>query len=143
MFLSHQYSDRLKNLQTERIVKTSKNTTILAKKKKHTIKSQISVGTESKKIFSSATANGRQHDFKLFKNSKTNVNPENHILADSGYQGIKEQHQNSSTPKKNSKNKKLSKTDKLDNKILSTKRIIVENVFAQLKRFKILAEKIP
>ncbi len=111
------------------------------KKKKHTIKSQISVSIEGKKILSSATANGRQHDFKLFKNSKTKINPSSCVLVDSGYQGIVNIHNNSSIPKKNSKNKKLSKKDKIQNKAISSKRIIVENVFAQLKRFKIIAEK--
>ncbi|MCL4153151.1 UNVERIFIED_CONTAM: hypothetical protein GTU68_066956 [Idotea baltica] len=111
------------------------------KKKKHTIKNQISVSTETKKILSAAISNCRQHDFKLFKNSKTNIHPDNEVLVDSGYQGITNFHSNSSLPKKNTKNKKLSKVDKIKNKKFSSKRIIVENVFAMLKRFKIIAEK--
>ena len=110
------------------------------KKKKHTIKSQITANTETRKILSSATSSGRQHDFKLFKNSKTSIHPDNTVLVDSGYQGIDKLHSNSLLPKKNTKYRKLFKLDKLKNKALASKRIVIENIFALLKRFKIIAE---
>jgi len=111
------------------------------KKKRHTIKTQIFVDVESKKILSTATEKGRRHDFQLFKKSKTRLDPSNHLLVDSGYQGITQFHSNSSVPNKNSKNNKLTKNEKLENKEISIKRIVVENVFAALKKFKIIAEK--
>ena len=40
------------------------------KKKRHTIKSQIVVNKKTKQVVCTAFANGKCHDFKLFKKSK-------------------------------------------------------------------------
>ncbi|BET38650.1 transposase family protein [Spiroplasma ixodetis] len=55
-----------------------------------------------------------------------------------GYQGIQNIYKNTILPIKKTKNKKLTKQEKIYNKIISKIRIKVEHVFAWLKRFKSL-----
>ena len=86
-------------------------------------------------------ANGKKHDFKLFKESKTKIKPNIKLLTDTGYQGIAKIHANSQLPKKKSKKNPLTKEDKKNNRKLSSERVINENVIGMLKRFKIIADK--
>ena len=60
---------------------------------------------------------------------------------DSGYQGIGKIHKRTEIPKKKSKKKPLSKEEKQQNRKISSERVKVENVFCELKRFKIIALK--
>jgi len=62
-------------------------------------------------------------------------------LADSGYQGILDWHQNSQTPVKKSKLHPLTKEQKASNREISKERIFVENVIRRLKIFRILSER--
>jgi len=62
-------------------------------------------------------------------------------LADSGYQGIAKDHQNSKTPKKKSKHHPLTEQDKAANRTISVKRISCEHVMGRLKVFRILSER--
>jgi len=61
------------------------------------------------------------------------------ILADSGYQGIREYHEWSLIPVKKSKNFPLSAAEKAYNKELSRRRVFIENINAQIKVFKIMS----
>jgi len=61
------------------------------------------------------------------------------IFADSGYQGIQEYHEWSLIPIKKSKKKYLSEAEKAFNKELSRRRIVIENINAQIKVFKIMS----
>ena len=61
------------------------------------------------------------------------------IFADSGYQGILEYHAWSVIPIKKSKKKELSELEKAFNRELSRRRIVIENINAQIKVFKIMS----
>jgi hypothetical protein len=61
------------------------------------------------------------------------------LLADLGYVGIAALHGNSRTPKKSSKNHKLTGKEKAYNKSLSRKRVVIEHINAKIKTFKIMA----
>jgi hypothetical protein len=50
-------------------------------------------------------------------------------------------HTNTSTPKKKSKKNPLSRTDKRNNRHLSSQRVLNEHVIGKIKRFKIVADK--
>ena len=63
------------------------------------------------------------------------------VLADSGYQGLAEFHPNSETPAKKSKLHPLSQEQKARNRVLSRKRILIENMIRRLKIFRILSER--
>ena len=65
----------------------------------------------------------------------------NTIIADSGYQGIQNIHNNSIIPEKKLKGKELTKEQKNNNKLISSKRIIVEHINRYLKIFRIVSNK--
>ena len=58
--------------------------------------------------------------------------------ADSGYQGITALHKNSETPKKKPKGGKLTDEEKRENRRISHERILIENINAKIKVFKIM-----
>jgi len=63
------------------------------------------------------------------------------LLADSGYQGLLALHANSRIPYKKSKNHPLTVEQKLFNRELSKERIVIENINAKIKTFKIMSER--
>jgi len=63
------------------------------------------------------------------------------LLADSGYQGLLALHANSRIPFKKSKHSPLSPEKKLFNRELSKERIVIENINAKIKTFKIMSER--
>jgi len=81
------------------------------------------------------------HDFKLFKNTIKGINKNIKIQADSGYQGIEDIHANSEIPKKKTKLHPLTKEEKAKNRQLSKERILIENINAKIKVWKIMSEK--
>ena len=98
------------------------------------------VDKKSEKIICTSFANGKQHDFKIFKESKVHAKPETQIDTDTGYQGIAEIHANSVSPRKKSKKKPLTKEDKAFNRAVSSERVTNEHVLGFIKRFKIVAD---
>lgn len=111
------------------------------KKKRHTIKTQIVVNKLTAEIVCICSDKGKTHDFRIFKESGTHVNPEALIAVDSGYQGLQKIHANTELPKKRSKKNPLKDEDKKRNREIASKRVLNENVIGVLKRFRILAEK--
>lgn len=111
------------------------------KKKKHTIKVQLIIEKDNKKIISSYFSCGKNHDFKILKDSKAKFLSQTTILVDLGYQGIQNIHTNTLIAKRKSKKNKLTKKEKKNNKLISKMRVSIEHVFAWLKRFKIISEK--
>jgi hypothetical protein len=99
------------------------------------------VSKTSKQVLCTAFGEGRKHDFRLFKESKTRIRPGIKSMTDTGYLGIGTLHENSSLPKKRSKKHPLTKEDKASNRALSSSRVLNENVIGSLKRFKIIADK--
>jgi transposase len=93
------------------------------------------------KILATDFCIGSQHDFQLFKNSRCSISSETCLLADSGYQGMLAFHPNSQTPVKKSKLHPLSQEQKASNRMLSRKRILIENIIRRLKIFRILSER--
>ena len=92
-------------------------------------------------IIATAFGAGSEHDFHLFKESRSIFAAHIRSLADSGYLGINQLHKNSQIPAKKSKLHPLSKEQKISNHNLSKERIFVENVIRRLKVFRILSER--
>ena len=109
------------------------------KKKQHTLKLQVIVNQVTKKIICLAHSKGKDHDFRIFKESKVIFNQELECLADKGYQGIQKMHAMSCIPKKKPKKADLSAEDKSQNSHLAKKRIVVEHIHRRLKVFRILS----
>ena len=78
--------------------------------------------------------------FTLFKASRLLLDPNTQLLADSRYQGIIGYHLNSLIPFKKKKGQSLTTKEKSHNKILSKKRILIENVNRQCKIFWIVKD---
>ena len=96
---------------------------------------------KTKQVICTNFTNGKRHDFRLFKESKTLINQGTKIITDTGYQGLQKIHRNSELPKKRTKKIPLTKEDKQANKELAKIRVVNENVIGMLKRFKIIADK--
>jgi IS1 family transposase len=99
------------------------------------------VNKNLKKIICLSFGNGKKHDFRLLKESKTRIHPETKVLTDTGYQGFQKLHAKTSMPKKKTKKNSLEKTDKLNNQKLARERVLNENVIGVVKRFKVLSER--
>ena len=96
---------------------------------------------KSKKIICTAFANGKCHDLRLFKESKTYINPKIRAVTDTGYQGLKNIHANSELQKKKTKKNPLTQEDKQNNQKLASERVLNENVIGSIKRFKIISDR--
>lgn len=100
------------------------------------------------------TVAGSIHDYKLFKsefNPKIAWFKSIKIAVDLGYQGIKTDYQFSENicipykkPRKSNKNPepKLTDKQKSENKLISKKRIYVENAISGIKRFQICVNRL-
>ena len=109
------------------------------KKKRHTIKVQVIANRATGIILCTAESCGKTHDFALYKNSIGNrILDSIKEQADSGYQGISALHHNSETPKKKPKGGKLTDDEKRENRRISHERILIENINAKIKVFKIM-----
>jgi hypothetical protein len=100
----------------------------------------VIVCKKTRKIVCTHFANGKIHDFNLFKKSKIRPHKAVKIIADSGYEGLKKLHSNSEIPVKKRKKQPLTQQEKQYNQSLASSRILNENVIGYLKRFKIIAD---
>ena len=105
------------------------------------MKTQVVVDKKSRKVIRTAFANGKKHDFRLFKESMTRISKDIQAATDTGYQGIKGLHPNSVLPKKKSKKAPLTREEKLNNREISRERVSNEHAIGFMKRFKILSER--
>jgi hypothetical protein len=101
----------------------------------------VVVDKKTKKVICTAFNNGKKHDFKLFKESKVRWIKERSGLTDSGYTRIKKLQNNTRLPKKSSKKKPLTREKKKLNQLISSERVVNENVIGSLKRFKIVSDR--
>jgi transposase len=92
-------------------------------------------------IVATAFTHGSQYDFQLFKEDGSDFAQHLRILADAGYQGLADLHENCQTPFKKSKYHALTKREKQKNRALARRRILIEHIFRKLKVFRILSER--
>ena len=100
------------------------------------------VNAKSREILCTAHAPGCCHDFKLYESSVgAAVSKAVKVQGDSGYQGLVKLHKNSETLKKKPKGGELTREEKAQNRRISRERILIENINAKIKVFKITANK--
>lgn len=117
------------------------------KRKDFTLKEQI-MGTKQKLVLHvSNPVPGRMHDYKLFQKSGIpewlTKHPEVTGRFDSGYQGAQKDYPKATIvlPVKRSRSKhELTRSEKIMNTKKAKQRIWVENILANLKKFKILKD---
>lgn len=110
------------------------------KKKGHRIKTEIIVTAKGRIVSRSDPATGRTSDITLRRRGPP-LPKGSRAYADSGYQGLQDEHPGVEIPYKKSKNHPLTKDEKDYNHGLSRFRVRVEHAFAKIKRFRIMADR--
>ncbi len=110
------------------------------KKKRHTIKTEIVVTENGRIVSVSKPAPGRVHDLEIRRRGPP-LPSASHVYADSGYQGLQDDHSGVEIPYKKTKTRPLTKDEHAYNHALSRFRVRVEHSLARLKSFRILSER--
>lgn len=136
---------------TERVICRPKNSQLQqfyysGKRKTHTVKNQLMVNPDSKKILAvSNSVEGKRADKKLFEDDPTSLFlPEGSIgMADKAYLKAEDlnPHLTMVIPKKKPPGKDLTESEKLNNKAISQIRVRVEHPISYLKHFNILSQR--
>ncbi len=132
--------------------KRKRKTHYSGKKKKHTVKTQITVNKDGFIVHKTRHARGRTHDYALFKRSHPHLPDNVSVGLDLGYDGVKKDYpelkcevpfkrRSPGRGKRGVKAKKLLPEQKSFNKKLSKERVIVEHTFSRVKKFRIWAEE--
>jgi len=98
---------------------------------------QIIIDASTKQMLIIRFCKGSKHDFALFKENHPQLNERTWIVADSGYQGLQDQHPLVYLPTKKSKHHPLTEEQKQSNKALASFRVRVEHVIRSLKIWRI------
>lgn len=125
--------------RTQRPRNLKRRNKLYSGKKKATTRKTIVLNDEKKKIiFMSTTKSGRRHDKKVTdKTGLIEAIPKDvTIWTDTGFIGIQRLHSNCVFPDKARKNFPLTETQKQNNRIISSLRVISEHAIGGMKRFK-------
>ena len=110
------------------------------KKKRHTIKTEIVITENGRIVSISKPAPGRVHDLEIRRRGPPLLSA-SHLDADSGYQGLQDDHSGVEIPYKKTKSRPLTKDERAYNHALSRFRVRVEHSIGRLKSFRILSER--
>jgi len=132
--------------------KRKRKTHYSGKKKKHTVKTQITVNKDGLIVHKTRHARGSTHDYALFKHNHPHLPDVVSLGVDLGYVGIKTDYpelgcevpfkrRSPGRGKRGVKAKGLTPDQKSFNKRLSKERVVVEHTFSRVKKFRIWAEE--
>ncbi len=132
--------------------KGKRRTHYSGKKKKHTVKTQITVNADGLIVHKTPHARGSRHDYALFKWRHPRLPDGVRLGVDLGYDGIQNDYPmfNALVPfkrrspgrgKRGVKAKELTGEEKVFNQRLSRERVVVEHTISRLKKFRIMAHK--
>ena len=105
------------------------------------MKTLVVIDKKTRLVICTDYCNGKRHDFRLFKESKTHIHKDIRVETDTGFIGITKIHANSVLPKKRSKKNPLTKDDKKLNREISSSRGRNEHAIGFIKRFRIVSER--
>lgn len=119
--------------------KHKRKTHYSGKKKRHTIKNQITINLDGTIIHKPPHSPGRRNDYAILKIKHPVLSEELMIFYDLGYLGVEKDFPNqiSILPYKKKKGKELTITQKEWNKLQSKIRIKVEHAICKIKKFRI------
>ena len=132
--------------------KRKRKTHYSGKKKRHAVKTQLTVNKNGLIIHKTAHAVGSTHDYTLYKHSHPDL-PDNVCLGlDLGYKGIEKDYpnlncvlpikrKNPGRGKRGLKGPELSVEQKAFNKALATERVVVEHTNSRVKKFHIWSDE--
>jgi DDE superfamily endonuclease len=113
-------------------------------KKNHTIKHNLICAENRKILYLSKAYNGTTHDKKL-ADDESLIFPKGCVLKlyqDTGYQGYNPDNTTVIQPVKKPKGKELNDLQKLENKAISSKRVIIEHAIGGVKVLRIVKDEI-
>ncbi len=112
------------------------------KKKRHTIKNQITVNNRGYIIHKVGYKKGRKHDYDVYKKNHPVTPKEVVTVVDLGYLGVETDfpEQLSALPYKKKRNQDLSQEEIDYNIIHAKKRIVVEHTICRLKKYRIMSD---
>jgi len=118
------------------------------KKKRHTVKTQLSVNEKGLIVHKTNHARGRRHDYDIFKRSRPKLPEGVRPGVDLGYDGIQKDFPelDAMIPFKrrggrNKKGNQLTPEQKLFNSALSKARVVVEHTISRVKKFNIFGQE--
>jgi len=119
--------------------RTKRKTHYSGKKKKHTVKNQITINLNGEIIHKPLYSPGRRNDYAILKIKHPVLSEELMVFYDLGYLGVEKDFpdQISILPYKKKKGKELADYQKEWNKLQSKIRIKVEHVISRIKKFRI------
>ena len=132
--------------------KRKRRTHYSGKKKRHTVKTQITVNKNGLILHKTRHARGSTHDYALFKHNHPHLPDTVCVGVDLGYVGIKTDYpelgcevpfkrRSPGRGKRGVNAKGLTPEQKSFNKRLSKERVVVEHTFSRVKKFRIWAEE--
>lgn len=122
--------------------RTKRKTHYSGKKKRHTVKNQITINLKGEIIHKPLHSPGRRNDYAILKIKHPVLSEELMVFYDLGYLGVEKDFpkQISILPYKKKKGKELTISQKEWNKIQSKIRIKVEHAISKIKKFRINAD---
>ena len=122
--------------------RTKRKTHYSGKKKKHTVKNQITINLKGEIIHKPPHSPGRRNDYGILKVKHPALSQELIVFYDLGYLGVEKDFpdQISILPYKKKKGKELLDYQKEWNKIQSKIRIKVEHAISKIKKFRISSD---
>jgi hypothetical protein len=132
--------------------RTKRRTHYSGKRKKHTVKTQITVNADGLIAHKTPHARGSRHDYALFKWRHPRLPDDVRLGLDLGYDGIQNDYPtfNALVPfkrrspgrgKRGVKAEELTCEQKVFNRRLSKERVVVEHTISRLKKFRIMAHR--
>jgi hypothetical protein len=122
------------------------------KRKRHTVKTQVTVNAGGLIVHKTSHARGGRHDYSLFRWRHPRLPAEVSLGMDSGYDGVQKDYPelNALVPfkrrspgrgKRGVKAKPLTPEQKEFNKRLASERVVVEHAISRLKKFRVWGEE--
>lgn len=132
--------------------KRKQKTHYSGKKKKHTVKTQLTVNKQGLIVHKTSHVKGSMHDYSLYKCSHPRLPDDVCLDLDLGYLGIRDDYpklncllpfkkKNPGRGKIGVKAKALSAEQKAFNKALATDRVVVEHTNSRVKKFRIFGDE--
>jgi len=132
--------------------KHKRKTHYSGKKKKHTVKTQITVNKAGLIVHKTAHAKGSTHDYALFKHNHPHLPGNVPLDMDLGYDGVQKdfpklkcevpfKRRSPGRGKRGEKAKELTPEQKSFNSKLAKERIVVEHSISRVKKFRIWADE--
>jgi len=114
------------------------------KRRRHTVKTQITVNSRGLIIHKSPHCRGRRHDYDIFKTSRPRLPPGVDLNLDLGYDGVQNDYPDLKVTLPHKRRRgmgELTPEQKRLNRRLAKARVIIEHTISRIKKFRIMGEE--